>query len=701
MKIKSYLAILIIACLIGGYLVEHIQSGSHSAQQIQLEKHNNARLWLKDLDRVDADTSQYLISADLIIASGESYLVAGTQTKGRLIIQTIRQLVQDNLLLPQTRQLSHSAQQVKQINTYIENSAHATGTDRNDVLSALLYEYDDLAFQLSEQMAQTLSTANQSLLDSKIKLDNLSEESRIMQITTRVLFSVGLLLLWYWANTKICSPVTRLTRMADNVLRGEDFEGIKNGPRETQQLSNNLTTLTTTLSYQANHDPLTSLHNRRAFQRILINAVSDANVSGESNILCYIDLDRFKMVNDTCGHAAGDKLLIKVATLLQDNVRDSDRVARLGGDEFAILLNGCTTSTGLKICNKIRNAISDIRFLWEEEIFTISASIGITPFTNTDANTKNRPQEILNTADMACKQAKETGRDNVQLFDVSSEIINKKRDEIAWVNKLNTAIEQGHFVLFKQNIVPIGNTQESGSHFEILIRMMATDGSLLPPGVFIPIAERYHLGTRLDKWIVNATIEWFLAHPAELDKLSMCSINLSGQSVGNKGMRKFIINKLHTANFPAEKLCFEITETAAVTDLSNAHLLINELRALGCKFSLDDFGSGLSSFAYLKELPVDIIKIDGAFVKDMMSDKVNTATVEAINGVAKAVGKQTIAEFVEDADTVLELEKIGVDFAQGYYFHNPEPLKDQAMVMLNVTPESTTLEVSSKLSIVG
>jgi diguanylate cyclase (GGDEF)-like protein len=500
---------------------------------------------------------------------------------------------------------------------------------------------------------------------------------------------------------KIGNPVTRLTRMADTVLKGEVFEGIKNGPKETQQLSNNLTILTSTLSHQANHDSLTNLHNRRAFQRILINSVSDANDSDILSILCYIDLDRFKMVNDTCGHSAGDKLLIEVAQLLQDNVRDSDFVARLGGDEFAILLHGCTTSTALRICNKILNSIRDIRFAWEEEIFTISASIGITPFTNSDTNTSTRPQEIINTADMACKKAKESGRDNVQIFDVSSEIITQKRDEITWVNKLNTAIEEGHFVLFKQKIVPIGKTQEKGDHFEILIRMMANDGSLLPPSDFIPIAERYYLGARLDKWVVNAVIEWFLAHPAELDKLSMCSINFSGQSVGNKGIRKFIINKLHATNFPTEKLCFEITETAAVTDLSNAHLLIDELRALGCKFSLDDFGSGLSSFAYLKDLPVDIIKIDGSFIQDMMSNNVNVATVEAINGVAKAVGKQTIAEFVESAETLQELEKIGVDFAQGYHFHKPEPLKDQAMVKLNVTSQSTNSEVSSKLSIVG
>lgn len=699
MKIKSYLAILIMACLAGTYLLEYLQSGQFNASQRKTDEHHNARLWLHDFEKINADTSQYLISTDLVIASGESYLVAGTRAKGNLITQNIEQLTQNNVLLPETESLANIIHHFKQINTYLEQVAIANSIDRDGVLTRLLYEYDETALQLSQQMQQQLTTANQLLVDNKIKLDQQRENSDNTQLITRILFSLFLLVLWYWANRKICDPVTRLSHMADTALKGDMFEGIKHGPKETLQLSANLSALTNSLSFQANHDSLTNLHNRRAFQRILINSVSDANDSGSSSILCFIDLDRFKMVNDTCGHAAGDQLLIQVAQLLQEHVRDSDFVARLGGDEFAILLHGCTTSTGLRISNKIRNAIRDIRFLWEEEIFTISASIGITPFTNTDANASNRPQEILNTADMACKQAKESGRDNVQVFDVSNILINKKRDEIAWVNKLNTAIEQGHFVLFKQDIVPIGNTQESGDHYEILIRMMANDGSLLPPGVFIPIAERYHLGTRLDTWVVNAVIEWLLAHPGELDKLSMCSINLSGQSVGNKGMRKFIINKLNTTNFPAEKLCFEITETAAVTDLANAHLLIGELRALGCKFSLDDFGSGLSSFAYLKELPVDIIKIDGAFVKGMVNDKVNKATVEAINGVAKAVGKQTIAEFVEDADIVRELEKIGVDFAQGYHFHKPEPLKDQAMVKLNVKTKPITPKPGKKFSI--
>jgi len=700
MKIKSYLAILILVCLMGGYLVEKVQSDSQREAQQQSEKYNDARLWIKGLERAHADTFQYLISTDLILGSGESYLVAGTKTKGDLINQAIKQLVKDNHLLPNTTQLNQSVQQIKQINAYLEESADEVGVDRNAVLVSLLNQYDGIALQLSEQMGVTLSTAKQSLLDNKIKLADLHQKSRSTQTNTRLLFSFGLLLLWYWANSKICNPVTRLTQMADSVLRGEVFEGIKNGPKETQQLSNNLTALTNTLSHQANHDSLTNLYNRRAFQRILTNSVTDANDSGTSNILCYIDLDRFKMVNDTCGHYAGDKLLVEVAELLQDNVRDSDIVARLGGDEFAILLVGCKSSTGQRISNKILNSIRDIRFAWEDEIFTISASIGITLFTGTDTNTSNRPQELINTADMACKQAKESGRDNVQIFDVSDEIISKKRNEIHWVNKLNTALEQNHFVLFKQNIVPIGATHKNGDHFEILIRMMANDGSLLPPGDFIPIAERYHLGARLDKWVVNAVIEWFLAHPVELNKLSMCSINLSGQSIGNKSIQKFIINKLHATNFPTEKLCFEITETAAVTDLTNAHQLIDELRALGCKFSLDDFGSGLSSFAYLKDLPVDTIKIDGSFIQDMMSDKVSLATVEAINGVAKAVGKQTIAEFVETLETVKELEKIGVDFAQGYYFHKPEPLKDQAMVKLNVTSESTQSEPHNKLTIV-
>ena len=447
------------------------------------------------------------------------------------------------------------------------------------------------------------------------------------------------------------------------------------GPKEIIALSENTQRLTRSLSYQASHDALTGLFNRREFERLLARQIKlqREEEDGKSSILGYIDLDHFKVVNDTCGHAAGDELLTQVARLLQSSVRASDTVARLGGDEFAVLLTSCDLPTALKLFNKMRNTIMDVRYQWGEEVYRISASMGVTKINGSSAVL----EDVVNAADTACKVAKDAGRDRVHVFEVGDDVLAQKRNEMLWVNQLNNAIDEDRFVLHRQFIVPLKGDTNSRSHYEILLRLRSPEGDLIFPNDFLHMAERYHLGPRLDRWVVNVVIDWLIANPKELSALETCAINLSGQSMASKDLLEFIVEKISSTKFPAEKICFEITETAVISDVDNAQKFIEDLRFLGCRFALDDFGSGLSSFAYLKTLDVDTIKIDGVFVKDMLTDPVNLATVKSIAEVAKAVNKKLIAEYVETEEIVNELKAIGIDYAQGYYFNKPQAFISQ------------------------
>ena len=433
--------------------------------------------------------------------------------------------------------------------------------------------------------------------------------------------------------------------------------------------------LTEQIAYQASHDGLTGLANRNEFDKAIVNAITLAQNSNAEHALCYLDLDQFKVVNDTCGHLAGDELLKQLGDVLKKQVRRHDFVARLGGDEFGVLMYDCSLNETLIACEKLRDAIKDYHFAWEDRRFTIGVSIGVTAINNTGRNAVT----LLKEADAACYAAKDKGRNRVHIYRPDDEELALRHGEMQWVEKIQDGLEHHRFRLYGQPIVSIAEHDE-GLHFETLIRYQNKNGVIIPPGAFLPAAERYNLATAMDRWVIETLFEWIAKKPGFLDQLSLCSVNLSGLSLADETMLAFISAQFSCWNIPTSKICFEVTETAAIINLSRAMEFIHLLREKGCLFSLDDFGSGLSSFAYLKNLPVDFLKIDGLFVKDILDDKVDLAMVKSINEVGHIMGKKTIAEFVENQQIFEVLAELGVDYAQGYGIGKPVPLDELVLI---------------------
>ena len=424
------------------------------------------------------------------------------------------------------------------------------------------------------------------------------------------------------------------------------------------------------LSYQASHDALTGLINRREFDNRLHAAVLSAQRGEGSHALLYIDLDQFKVVNDTCGHQAGDRLLRDVTGLLQARVRASDTIARLGGDEFGVLLEGCTPEQASRIADSVRQAIRDYRFMWGASTLSVGASVGVVQIR---ADTES-VAAVMSAADIACYAAKDEGRNRIHVYEADG--VSNRHREMHWVARVTRAAEENRLELFFQPIVRIGSDGVPDFH-ELTVRLRDDDGRLVPPSEFIPAAERYNVMSIIDRWVVVRAVELLKSRRDTNGSLPMLAVNLSGTSLNEQSFAEFV---LHAVGDPeiAGALCFEITETAAVTSLSNATFFMRELKARGCRFSLDDFGTGLSSFMYLKTLPVDYLKIDGQFISQIATDAVDRSMVEAISKVGRALGIATVAECVESEAVLDELKRIGVDFAQGYYMASPLPIAELA-----------------------
>ena len=425
------------------------------------------------------------------------------------------------------------------------------------------------------------------------------------------------------------------------------------------------------LAHYATRDALTGLANRREFDRRLNELLTRAKRRGEEHALCYIDLDQFKVINDTCGHVVGDKLLCQLSYLLQRHIRDSDTLARLGGDEFGLLLVNCPLPRAEKVAETLRNVIRQFRFTWEGQAFDLACSIGLVPVTVDSVS----PAEVLSEADAACYAAKEKGRNRVQLFQPGDGELARRHGEMQWVSRLQAALREDRLVLFVQDIVPIPLKGTLPLHREILLRLRDEDGNLVPPMSFIPTAERYNIMPEIDRWVIRHMCEWIRDTAGE-DGGAVYNINLSGASLSDHhGLRNYILECFEAHAVAPERVCFEITETAAVRNLIEATDLMDALKKVGFRFALDDFGSGLSSFMYLKTLPVDFLKIDGNFVRDMVGNPVDNAMVEAINRIGHVMNIRTVAEFVED-DTILNrLRQLGVDYGQGYGLGRPQPLR--------------------------
>ena len=431
------------------------------------------------------------------------------------------------------------------------------------------------------------------------------------------------------------------------------------------------------IAYQASHDALTNLANRSEFDLYINRSLESAHSDGAEHALCYLDLDQFKVVNDTSGHIAGDELLRQLGALLRKHIRKEDLLARLGGDEFGILMHNCSLDHAFSACEKIRNVIGDFNFAWEDRCFNVGVSIGVSAIASTSGNAG----ELLKEADAACYAAKDKGRNRVHVFRPDDEELAQRHGEMQWVEKIHQGLNGNRFSLYGQIIIPVSGDEE-GLHFETLIRYQDSKGNIIPPGAFLPAAERYNQAPALDRWVIETLFSWMAKQPGFVNDLKLCSINLSGLSFSDETMLKFITKQFNRWFIPPEKVCFEITETAAIANLSDAVTFIQALKKHGCHFSLDDFGSGLSSFAYLKNLPVDYIKIDGQFVKDILEDKVDLAMVRSINEVGHVMQKKTVAEFVENKDILAVLNQLGVDYAQGYGIGKPVPLAELKQAVL-------------------
>lgn len=421
------------------------------------------------------------------------------------------------------------------------------------------------------------------------------------------------------------------------------------------------------LTFQATHDALTGLINRYEFERRLKIVLSSRAEDQSINTLCYIDLDQFKLVNDTCGHAAGDELLKQITLLLENSLQGVGTLARLGGDEFGLLLKNHDITKTKKIVGTLLNVIQQFHFTWKDNTFTIGASIGIATIPQTTISC----EQMLSNADSACYLAKESGRNRIKIFTEEDDKLLTQQREMHWISRINHALEEDRFQLYFQEIMPLkGHTKSFILHGEILLRMIDKEGDIVPPNNFLPAAERYNMITLIDRWVINKSIEWLATCK---DKV-LISVNISGISLSNKDFLNFIVSKIKQHKINPELLCFEITETAAISNLSIAIHFMNVLKKLGCSFALDDFGCGLSSFSYLTSLPVDYLKIDGTFVMDIDKDPMHYAMVKSINEVGQVMGIKTIAEFAASDEIIRTLREVGVDNAQGYAVARPIPL---------------------------
>ncbi|GMW06825.1 MAG: hypothetical protein AMXMBFR8_16210 [Nevskiales bacterium] len=421
------------------------------------------------------------------------------------------------------------------------------------------------------------------------------------------------------------------------------------------------------LSYHASHDILTGLVNRREFETRLERALKSAKARETSYALCYLDLDQFKMVNDSCGHTAGDALLGQLGALLKSKIRWRDTLARLGGDEFGLLLESCSMEEAVRAAEGLKAAVQEHKFDWDDRSFRLGVSIGVVPITpeTTDVTA------LLAAGDSACQAAKGAGRNRIYSYQENDLDLMRRRREMQWAARINSALEESRFELFRMTIQPL-LAEEFGSHYEILLRMRDEQGALVSPDLFIAAAERYGITPRIDRWVVETTFRWLVSEADERERLALCSINLSGLSLVDDDFLPFVVRQFQKSGLDPTKICFEITETSAIASYAQASRFINSLKELGCRFALDDFGTGLSSFGYLKHFPVDYLKIDGSFVKEILHDPIDREMVRSINEIGHLTGKRTIAEYAANAEIITMLKGMGVDYAQGYGIAEPK-----------------------------
>ncbi len=455
------------------------------------------------------------------------------------------------------------------------------------------------------------------------------------------------------------------------------YEGTLTDITEAHELSQQL-------SYEASHDALTGLINRREFELRLQRAIDSAQLADTRHALCYVDLDNFKVINDTCGHVAGDELLRQLATTLQQRIRANDSLARLGGDEFGVLLHDCPLEHAAEVAQGMRRAIEQYQFVWGTNSFFIGASIGVVPI----EGTQRRVTQVLSAADAACYAAKDQGRNRVYVYREDDSAVVRRHGEMQWVSRVKRALVEQRFFLEAQPIVPLG-AEAARVHYELLVRLRDENDRRVPPGAFMPAVDRYNLSSRLDRWVIGAAFSWLKRNLPNLRDVERFFLNLCGDTLGDRELGQYILQGLRESDISPERIGFEITESAAINNLTRANQLIGELRRQGVAFSLDDFGAGMSSFAYLKALTVDYLKVDGMFIANLGHDPVDFEMVSAINRIGHVMGKRTVAECVEQTSVLEKLKQIGVDYAQGFALGLPVPIDELLL------KRTTTLRASA------
>ncbi len=429
------------------------------------------------------------------------------------------------------------------------------------------------------------------------------------------------------------------------------------------------------LTHNASHDAVTGLVNRSEFELRLERALHSARAGEDHYALCFIDLDQFKIINDSCGHAAGDILLAQVGALFKNKVRWRDTLARLGGDEFGVLLEGTSLDEAMRNAEVLRESLRDYRFNYDERSFRITASVGVVPITAENEDVA----AVISDADNACAAAKEQGRNRVHSFAENDIELMRRRREMQWATRINSAIEESRFELYRMPIMAL-QQEEHGRHYEMLLRLRDEAGRMVSPDTFMAAADRYGLTPNIDRWVVENVFRWLVSDHDERDALGVVAINLSGQSLADTKFLPFVIEHLERSGLDAKRICFEITETSAIASFSQANRFIRALKQLGCQFSLDDFGTGMSSFGYLKSFPVDYLKIDGSFVRGILSDPIDREMVRSINEIGHLTGKKVIAEYAENAEIINALRDMGVDYAQGYGVAQPSRVNRQDLI---------------------
>ncbi len=578
--------------------------------------------------------------------------------------------------------------------------------------SASLIQQARLELQDFDQLTQEILRKLKAHIDGSVSA---TTEERSLAIKTNALIAFGALLFGLLVSMiitrQITSSVQRITEqakfIANNIAKenlesqalvidtndeirdlsvafNRMVENFLSTQAERQQIAEQLLHEKELAQWQANHDSLTGLVNRREFEHQLSQIVESKQQTYHA--LLYLDLDRFKIVNDTCGHNAGDELLQQVSKVLQDQIRSSDTLARIGGDEFAVILYKCHQKNAVEVAQKILTTIQKFSFVWEEQSFTIGVSIGVLSFKSQEDTLTS----LLKAADAACYSAKNLGRNQIYVMENKEQELAEQSQEMNWLTAINQALELDRFVLFYQKIEPLQTKSSGSEHYEVLLRMEGQNGHIIPPMAFIPIAERYQLMNQIDRWVIRTLFATQGHHYRKRRRIaqqnghaSLYAINLSGETLNDLNFVQFIKEELDRHQIPPQFICFEITETVAISNFSQAKLMITQLQELGCRFALDDFGSGMSSFAYLKNLPVDFLKIDGIFIRELLQDPVNSLIIQSFHQVAKGMGIDTIAEYVNSEEKLVQLKSLGIDYAQGYWIAKPQPLRKLQLLTTN------------------